>query len=159
MTRRPKKTEPYPSEAEFARTLIQVRDDLLAILPMYVRLYKMGLEPARMGEGVHVSGGDPSNVPYELTVDARPTDTADEKKNAGARHVLSHRDYTKRVAGWIQKSASDIARTRASLERNVGPVPGYRQSETLGSDHVGVTLEQWNEGLEKQAARLRQGGE
>lgn len=134
-------TSALASPGELATILRALAEDVEAIEPMYERLHSMGLESER-SETVSVSGGDSSDSTGELAVDS---DVARRR-----------REYARWVVKEITRAGRGVDRVRQGLERNVGPGPGYRQPQTLGSNAV-VTLVEYAESLRKQAERLARG--
>lgn len=141
MKSRPKSA--LASPGELAAILRALAEDALAIEPMYERLHAMGLEGERL-EQVSVSGGDPSDPTGAL---------ATESELARRR-----RGYARWVGKETIRAAIVLDRLRQGLERNVGPGPGFRQPQTIGSNAV-VTLAEYSESLRKQAERLARGVE
>ena len=140
----------YPSTGELARTIMDVRRDAVAILPMYQRLQSLGLEPPR-GESVH-TGGSPSLRP-DGSVTGYVPELAIESERAESR-----RAYAEWVGRELAVVAKRLDHVRQGLERNVGPTQGYRQPESLGSDAF-VTVDEFAQARENQANRLKRGAE
>jgi hypothetical protein len=133
---------PYPSPGELALEIRTLCQDALAVLPMYARLHAMGMEPER-GESVHVSGGGVSDT----------TLSAVESK------VLQHRrESTRYAAKEIQRVAHKLDRLRQWLEHDIGPVAGYRQPQSIGTDAI-VSVFEFAQAVEKQRDRLKRGEE
>ncbi len=130
------------SPAEIERLIRGLCQDALAIYPMYRRLHGLGLEGAR-GETVQVSGGSDHDPTGELVARAQQE---------------SRREYARWVAGEVFKAAKTLDRIRQGLERNVGPGPGFRQSESIGSDAI-VSMDDFIESLQNQRVRLKAGME
>jgi len=141
-----RKRQPKPnfaSPGQLGRLVLSIREDALAILPMYHRLHSMGLEQPR-GDSVRISGGGVSNTPPEVAIES-----------AQAEH---QRQYARWISRELQRTATTLDKIRQGLEEHVGPGPGYRQSKTIGSDAL-VTLYDFNQSLANQAERLRVGTE
>lgn len=140
----------FPSPQEVSKLIAEIRADAELIPVMYARLHSLGLEPPR-GENVHAGGSgttreDGSETGYvpELAV---ASDQADKRRDS---------------ARWVAKQLHDVAHTlflvRQGLEAHVGPGPGFRQSQTLGSDAI-ISLDEFTEALDNQGRRLKAGAE
>lgn len=138
-----KRQPPFPSQSQVARTVIQVRADALAVVYGYNRLHSLGLEPPR-GDSVRISGGAMSNAPAELAIESD--------------RAASRRDYARWVARELARASKILSTLQQSLEKNVGPGPGYRQPRSLGSDAL-VTVDDFAESVHNQGVRLAQGME
>lgn len=115
--------------------------DALSIVPMYARLHALGLESPR-GESVRISGGNISNAPPEIAIESGQAE--------------SRRDYARWVVDELERAAKILSTVQQGLEVNVGPGPGYRQPQTLGSDAL-VTLDDFRSSVQNQQDRLRAG--
>ena len=132
----------YPGPGEYAVLIRNVCQDLLATVPMYHRLHAMGAEAER-GEHVNVSGGGEGD----------PTGSAVESE------VLAHhRDSARYLAKEVGKMGRKADRLRQWLEHDIGPGPGYRQPQSIGSDAV-ISVFEFAQGIEKQRDRLKRGDE
>jgi hypothetical protein len=136
-------TSALASPGELAAILRAIADDVAAIEPMYERLHSMGLEAGR-SDSVSVSGGSPVDTTGTL---------AAESELARRR-----REYARWVVKEIARAGRGVDRVRQGLERNVGPGPGYRQPQSIGSNAV-VTMVEYAYSLRKQAERLERGTE
>jgi hypothetical protein len=131
------------SPGELAMILRVIADDMDAVGPMYERLHSMGLESGR-SETVAVSGGDASD----------PTGTIAAESELARRR----RAYARWVVKEVIQAGIAVDRVRQGLERNVGPGPGYRQPQSIGTNAV-VTIIEYSESLRKQSERLARGEE
>ena len=131
-------------------TIRDICRDALAIGPMYARLHALGAEPER-GESLHTTGSP------RLRPDGSETGYVPEMAVESA-HAESRRDYARRIVEDLEAAAKVIRRLQQSLERNVGPTPGYRQPTTIGSDAI-VSITELTFSLERQEQRLRSGVE
>ena len=66
-----KPRDPLPSPSEFKADIRASIVDLMAVMRDYTRAYEYGLEPGRRGDGIPITGGDPSNVPLEMLENRR----------------------------------------------------------------------------------------
>lgn len=131
------------SPGELATILRAIAEDVAAIEPMYERLHSMGLESGR-SDSVSVSGGSPVDPTGSLAAESELA----RRRRAYARWVVKE----------MVRAGIAVDRVHQGLERNVGPGPGYRQPQTIGSNAV-VTLAEYGESLRKQAERLARGTE
>lgn len=144
------KREKFPSPEELARVIRELVSDAELVAPMYRRLHALGLDQPRSSDVPHLGS-------QNLRPDGSATGYVPELAIESGRAKRA-RESARWVAKQIQDAAQTMFVVRQGLEAHVGPGPGYRQPQTLGSDAF-ISLEELGSSLIKQAERLHRGEE